>query len=151
MTNSLDVPGYQQQAQAARLLYRAQIEFVDALDKELAQYDMTAAQYAIVAALASGRASSVGQICKELAYDTGAMTRMLDRMERKDILRRVRSVEDRRSVMVELTPHGKSIYPELLASSSKVMASFFGHFSASELDQLEGLLSRVTPRVSPVF
>ena len=37
------------------------------------------------------------QICKGISYDAGAMTRMIDRLEQRGILRRVRVADDRRT------------------------------------------------------
>ena len=83
------------------LLSRVKMALVDALDAELAQFDISAAQYVILVNLASGCDSS-SDLCRSVSYDPGAMTRMLDRLERKGLIRRVRCFEDRRVARLAL-------------------------------------------------
>ena len=72
--------------------------------------------------------------------DAGAMTRLLDRLEKKGLCTRVRSTEDRRVVMVELTAEGKAAMdhvPEVLAD---VMNQHLTGFSKTEWQALLGYL-----------
>ena len=78
-----------------------------------------------------------------VSYDPGAMTRMLDRLERKGLLRRARCGNDRRKVILELTPEGKAVYPKLIASYVNVLNRFMHGFTKTEAHQLETLLSRM--------
>ena len=142
MTNSFDASDYQRYAQAARLVARTHIKLVEALDAELAAFDISTAQYAVMAALVAGRAHTSAQICHELSYDSGAMTRMLDRLERKDLLLRKRSLDDRRTVLVELTAHGQAVYPALLARTNLVLRQFFTRYEGDELEALAALLQK---------
>jgi DNA-binding MarR family transcriptional regulator len=89
------------------------VALLDALDKELATLDVTAAQYIVIALLANGTAVSPSELCKVISYDPGAMTRMLDRLEAKRLIRRVRTNGDRRTVNLELLADGKALYPEM--------------------------------------
>ena len=82
-------------------------------------------------------------MCRGVAYDPGAMTRMIDRLERKKLVRRVRSPQDRRKVIVELTGEGSAVYPELIAGAVRVLNRFLHGFSKSEVRQLEALLHRM--------
>jgi DNA-binding MarR family transcriptional regulator len=68
---------------------------------------------------------------------------MLDRLEQKNILRRKPDPDSRRTFKVELTDHGKTLYPELFASSAAVIQRAFGGFTQIELDQFEVFLNRV--------
>ena len=55
-----------------------------------------------------GTATTVAELARECQLDTGAMTRLLDRLEAKGLCRRVRSVSDRRVVNIELTDEGRA-------------------------------------------
>ncbi|HEX3136049.1 MAG TPA: MarR family transcriptional regulator, partial [Casimicrobiaceae bacterium] len=78
-----------------RLLSQVKTELMEALDRELAPLDITAAQYVILATLAEGPTDSASNLCKGVSYDPGAMTRMIDRLERKGLVRRIRCPFDR--------------------------------------------------------
>ena len=126
-----------------RLSSRVKMEMHEALDRELAPLDITAAQFVILMNLAGGEVDSASKLCKGVSYDPGAMTRMLDRLEGKGLIRRVRCADDRRKVILELTPEGKAVYPKLVASYVNVLNRFLHGFTKPEVRQLETLLSRM--------
>src|SRR5213592_1257428 len=70
-----------------RLVNRVRIELVDALDRELAQFDISAAQLIVLASVANKECDSPASLCKSISYDPGAMTRMIDRLEQKGLAR----------------------------------------------------------------
>lgn len=126
-----------------RLLSRVKMEMHEALDRELAPFDITAAQYLILIKLATNEVDSAAQLCKGVSYDPGAMTRMLDRLERKELIRRARSPSDRRKVILELTAEGKAVYPKLVAVHVKVLNYFMRNFTKTQAGELESLLRRM--------
>jgi len=126
-----------------RLLSRVKMEMHEALDRELAPFDITTAQYVILVNLAGGEVDSAAQLCKGVSYDPGAMTRMLDRLERKRLIRRARCPNDRRKVVLELTAEGRAVYPKLVAAHVKVLNHFVRNFTKTQADQLETLLRRM--------
>ena len=71
------------------------------------------------------------------------MTRMLDRLERRGLVRRVAHPNDRRASNLELTAEGKAVYPKLQASGMKVLNGFLRGFTQNEVRQLEGFLQRM--------
>ena len=126
-----------------RLLSRVKMAMHEALDRELAPLDITGAQFVILMNLASGEVDSASKLCKGVSYDPGAMTRMLDRLERKGLIRRARCGNDRRRVILELTPEGKAVYPKLVTSYVNVLNRFMHGLNKAEARQLETLLSRM--------
>ena len=147
MTQIYDTKTFVPGTGLGRLLSRVKLEVHDALERELAPFDITAAQYVILLNLASGEVNSASQICKGVSYDPGAMTRMLDRLERKGLIRRVRSPEDRRKVILELTPEGKAVYPKLTAKYVGVLNRLLHGFNKTEVRELETLLERILANV----
>ena len=126
-----------------RLINRVRIELVDALDRELAPYDITAPQLIVLASVANGEADSAAGLCKTISYDPGAMTRMIDRLEQKGLVRRIPHPDDRRAMNLELTVAGKALYPKLVAAKDVVTSQFLRGFSKDEVSQLEGFLLRM--------
>lgn len=142
-TMKKDITSYEQRAHVGRLLHRSESRLVVALDKELEPFGVTAAQYVILAALWYDRADTAAQLCKELSYTPGAMTRMIDRLEQKRLVCRVPHPDSRRANKLELTEPGRATFPELLAASTTVIDRYFGGYSASELALLESMLERM--------
>jgi DNA-binding MarR family transcriptional regulator len=127
----------------------AQIDAELLRDEFLGPLEVTAAQLIVIVNL-SGRecATSASELCKGISYDAGAMTRMLDRLEAKGLVRRSRSPDDRRLVNLELTDAGKSAYPRLREISMRVMNRALSDFSAAEAQLLETLLLRLAHNVA---
>jgi DNA-binding MarR family transcriptional regulator len=126
-----------------RVLSRVKIALMEALDRELVPLDITGAQYVILVNLASGQADSTTTLCKGVSYDPGAMTRMLDRLEKKGLVQRSRCPNDRRKVKLELTAEGNAIYPQVVAIAGGVMQRFLAGFAPNEIATLEALLARM--------
>ena len=126
-----------------RMVNRVRVEMVDAMDRELAQFDITAPQLIVLASVANREAESASQLCKSISYDPGAMTRMIDRLEQKGLVRRTPRPDDRRAMTLEMTAAGKALYPQLLAAKETVQAQFLRGFSKEDVAMLEKLLNRL--------
>jgi DNA-binding MarR family transcriptional regulator len=124
------------------LINRVRLALLEALDRALSPLNVTSAQYVILSTLASG-ADSASQICKGISYDAGAMTRMIDRLEQRGLLQRVRVADDRRTVRLQLTDEGKALYPKMRASAIEVINGLLRGFTKAEARQLEDFLKRM--------
>jgi len=71
------------------------------------------------------------------------MTRKIDALEQRGLVRRVRSAEDRRAIKLELTAEGKRVFPKMLAAAVGVANDFLKGFSRPEVRQLEEMLQRM--------
>ena len=71
------------------------------------------------------------------------MTRMIDRLEAKGLIRRVRSADDRRAVNLELTDEGKAVIPKMRVKVVAVLNRLLRGFTKSEARQLESYLQRM--------
>lgn len=142
-----DVKSFQPLTSVGYLLNRLRTELLSAIDRELDPFDVTSAQYIIMSQLAYNMAESASGLCKGIAYDPGAMTRMIDRLEAKRLIRRARSPEDRRAVKLELTDEGKALFPKMRTKVIAVLNHFLRDFTKSEARQLESLLQRMLANV----
>ncbi len=122
---------------------RARRTIVEAIDQELAPLGISHAQWIVVMLLGDGAASTAAELCKILIYDPGAMTRLLDRLEKKGVLRRVRTRGDRRTVRLELTAAGNKLYPRILETLVQIFNRLLRGFSKAEVRRLQRLLQRV--------
>jgi DNA-binding MarR family transcriptional regulator len=127
----------------ARMIRHIREVHLEALDKDLAPFDVSAAQFAILAVLASGETMSASGLCRTISYDPGAMTRMVDRLEKKGLIQRVACPADRRTLYLELTAKGEALYPRLQDCAASVWDRFQRGFTKDEVRQLEGFLQRM--------
>ena len=149
MGDIYDSSTYEPRKGIGYLVGRVKAELLAALDRELgvdeqlAALEVSAAQYAILATLGLGGVKSASDLCKWISYDAGAMTRMIDRLEEKGLLRRSRDPADRRLVNLELTDQGNAALPRMRNISLGVVNRFLQGFTQEEARQLESLLIRM--------
>ncbi len=127
----------------AHLIAQLRQKLVESVERELAPLGLTHAQFVVVAQLANGMAGTPVEFCRLLNYDSGAMTRLLDRIEEKGVIRRVRSSKDRRSVGLELTDKGRALYPSIVPLILGVNKRLLRGFSKSESQLLDQFLRRM--------
>ncbi|WP_322770025.1 MarR family transcriptional regulator [Frankia sp. Cr1] len=123
------------------LLHRTARELNTALERSLAPFDVTAQQAALLLRLRSE--TSPHRLAAALGTDTAGMTRLLDRLEDKGLVSRVRHPSDRRSVRVELTAAGATLTPRLAPVFGSVIRRLFDGFSTDDLQQLSVMLQRM--------
>jgi MarR family transcriptional regulator, multiple antibiotic resistance protein MarR len=152
-TQIYEVETYQPASCVGQLIYRVRAAQMSALDQELAQdpdlapLEISAAQYTTISVLAKRGVDSAAQLCKDLSYDAGAMTRMIDRLEAKGLVDRRRCPEDRRLMKLELTEAGLAALPKLRECSVRVLNRLLRGFSLAEARQLEGFMVRMLQNI----
>jgi DNA-binding MarR family transcriptional regulator len=135
--------GYEPHESAAYLMKRILACMGAEVDQAFEPRGLTNAQWIPLFKLHRGEASTVAELARECQLDTGAMTRLLDRLEAKGLVTRVRSSEDRRVVNLELTKEGRQAAREIPAVLCKVQNAFLQGLSVAEWQQLKDLLARV--------
>ena len=142
-----DAKTFQPSTSVGYLVNRVRTELLAAIDRELEPFEVTSSQYIILAHFAHNLVDSVSGLCKGIAYDPGAMTRMIDRLEAKGLARRVRDTEDRRAMKLELTEEGKALFPKMRVKVVGVVNHALRDFTKSEARELERLLQRVLANI----
>ncbi|WP_286937981.1 MarR family winged helix-turn-helix transcriptional regulator [Achromobacter sp. UBA4530] len=111
-----------------------------------AQFELHQGEFDVIATLRrSGNpyAMTPTDLHEGLMLSSGAMTSRLDRLERKGLIERVPSPNDRRSTLVRLTPAGLALIDKLLplhvANEQQAMAAL----TQKEQAQLDGLLAKL--------
>lgn len=114
-----------------------------ALDKEMLPLELTASQFVVVIGAMRNRARTVSEFCQLAGIEPGPMSRILDRLEAKGIVRRMRDLKDRRQVNVTLTEKGIALYPQINAGLHKVYGHLLKGFSEQEALVLEHALEKI--------
>jgi len=114
-----------------------------AVEREIAEHDVTYEQWGVLLMILTERGDTAAVLARGMECDTGSMTRMLDRLEAKDLIVRTRSTDDRRRVQLELTTSGKRLAERLVAAIVKVLNNHLTGFSVEELELFKGFLRRM--------
>jgi DNA-binding MarR family transcriptional regulator len=125
------------------LLRRAEVGLAQLVNEATDLGGPTAPQWALLHKVHQGRVNTVAGLARACMIDTSAMTRLLDRIEKKGLCRRVPCAADRRVVQVELTPAGKAAAERVSPALCQVYNRALAHFSREEWRQLQDLLTRL--------
>ena len=112
-------------------------------DEEVASLEVTAAQFVIIANVLKGHANSACELCKYMDYDRGAMSRMIDRLETKGLIRRVPLAHTRRTMALEVTDAGKAAFPKMQACLTKVVNRLLKGVTKTQARDVERTLKRM--------
>lgn len=80
---------------------------------------------------------TAGRIAQLTGLSTGAVTGVIDRLERAGFVRRVRDTEDRRKVLVEILPRDEDKYAPLFDSAIVATEKVLARFSPDERAAIE--------------
>jgi DNA-binding MarR family transcriptional regulator len=112
-------------------------------DREMEPLGLSAQQAFVIILLGEDRGETAADMCRTLAHDAGAMTRLIDKLEAAGLVRRMRGSRDRRSAHLELTRSGRAMYGQVMRVQVDVLNRMLRGFSPSEVRTLERLLQRL--------
>lgn len=76
---------------------------------------------------------TAGKLAKEVGLTTGAVTAMIDRLETAGLVQRKRDADDRRKVLIEMTPGAKQVTMEIYGQMAHAVGPYIQQLSDSDL------------------
>ena len=101
-------------------LYAAARKIVNLYTPHLKPLGITYTQYIMFLVLWEEDEITVGELCKRLMLDTGTVTPMLKNTEKQGLIKKTRSKEDERVVIVTLTEEGRALYEKAKDIPAKI-------------------------------
>ena len=135
--------GYVSDDSVGYLMRRIISLLAQGVERQLEPTGLTNAQWVPMLKLHMGRASTAAELARQCDLDAGSMTRLLDRLEAKQLCRRVRSSEDRRVVNLALTEAGRAAAEGIPATLCGVQNALLAGFSEEEWHTLKSYLRRM--------
>ena len=120
-------------------------EIVRKLEAEMqaAGIELRFTQFLILKRLALMGPMSASELARAVELDGGAMTRQLDQLEGKGLLRRLPHEQDRRALRIELTPAGDAMWRQMTPCNEHVLDAAQKALDPTEREQLRDYLERV--------
>lgn len=111
----------------------------------LEPHGITAQQYNVLRILRGAGPAGLPTLAigERLVEETPGMTRLLDRMETKQLVRRERCTKDRRQVLCYLTPPGAELLDSLDAPLNAADKSLLGNLRAIDIQSLLSMLDEI--------
>lgn len=87
------------------------------------------------------------RLFKGLMLSSAGITSRLDRLEKRGLVRRTRHPNDRRGVLVELTPEGGAVLDQAVSAGAEAEGELVVALSRDEVDTLAALLKKMLSRL----
>ena len=133
LSNQICFPLYS----ASRLITKAYKPYLDKMG-------LTYPQYLVLLVLWENDGLTVNQISEKLLLNTNTISPLLKRMEKMELLKRNRSSEDERSVIVQLTDKGKKLKIQALPIPEKLITELISdNIKFEDMLRLKDILNRL--------
>ena len=119
------------------LLTTAQHSVFLKMTEKLSVFDLTPVQYAVLYCLWENDKKSPKEIAERLKLENSTISGILERMEKKDLIIRMISKEDRRFIQIMLTEKGAALEEDVLAAVDEVNEEVMSVFSKEECENLK--------------
>ena len=125
------------------LLKRCGVLMSQVAEQRFESLEISFTQWLVLVHLAQQEHISATQLSANLGHDMGALTRVVDELARRGLVRRERSSRDRRAVEIAITPAGRRQAQEAKRLIVELLNRLVEPFTDAETDTLIGLLQRL--------
>lgn len=129
------------------LVKRSQRLMQERIEGLFADQGFTLQQWVVMMHIRDGLALTVADLCRELHHDSGAMTRLIDQLEERQLIERKRNPQDRRVIELSLTDSGNKLIGTLIGIVTDALNVALDDFSRDEVKMLQSLLTRLIGRL----
>ena len=125
------------------LVNRVGQRFISDITPVLSEAGVDIQSWRVLIALYQRGSQPVGALSDLTSINFSTLSRVLGRMEKKDLVRRHRGADDARSFTIDLTATGRSVTEAILPQATALEAKVTGDFSEAELAMLRQLLGKL--------
>lgn len=106
------------------LLYVTSKEVIKKYTYYLKKHDLTYTSFMVIMAIENEEKINIKSLGRRVFLDSGTLTPLLKKLEKKGYVQRMREKEDERNLQITLTENGINIKPTLEAISDQVFDDF---------------------------
>jgi DNA-binding MarR family transcriptional regulator len=107
------------------------------------QLDLTVPQYDVICTLGNTPGMMMGQLAEKTLVTKGTLTGIVDRLEKKGLVRREVPPDNRRCFIIVLTAEGERVFEEVFPTHINCLKQRFSHLSAEQLQQIQTALQQL--------
>ncbi len=123
-------------------MMRATNQATNRIHGHLKDDNLTISQFAVLEALYHLGPLCQGELVQKILKSNANLTTVVDSLEKKTLVRRERSINDRRRVTVYLTESGEELIARVFPRHAKVVAKELDFLSGKEKDILMNILRK---------
>ena len=130
--DALPADAYVFSDQVGHLLRRAYQRHVAIFQQTISDAQLTAAQFVVLCAIRQSGSCSLSDIVKTTAIDQATMRGIIERLKARQAIRVSHDANDKRKVLVSLTPVGEEIVDATVPAAFVVAEATFGSLNSAE-------------------
>jgi DNA-binding MarR family transcriptional regulator len=131
----------------AQLLSQAERGVTRQLGRVLEEEDCTVEQWRVLVLLSDGVSHSMSEVAEFALLPAPTLTRLIDRMVADNLAYRTADPQDRRRVLVHITPRGRALRKRLAGRIESSQAAILAEADPDDVAQLAALLSDLVDRL----
>ncbi|WP_284139759.1 MULTISPECIES: MarR family transcriptional regulator [unclassified Virgibacillus] len=108
--------------------------------KILNNYPITSPQFIALQWLVEEGELTIGELSNKIGLAFSTTTDLVDRMEKNELVVRLKDLNDRRIVRIQVLEKGNSIIKEVIAKRQEFLGEVLESFSEKQTEQLDELL-----------
>lgn len=108
--------------------------------KILTNYTITSPQFTALQCVIEEGDLTIGELSSKIGLAFSTTTDIVDRMEKNELVKRVRDEKDRRVVRIHALEKGKTIIKEVIHKRQKYLSEVLNGFTKEQTDTLNELL-----------
>ncbi|MEI6127883.1 MAG: MarR family transcriptional regulator [Pseudomonadota bacterium] len=116
-------------------------------ESQMKKYDITPPQFEVLLTLWNEDGIVLSELGRRLSRDGPTITGIIDRMEKKKLVVRKRSMQDRRVIQVYLTPYAWEIKENLMKMQMDAGSEITCNFSVQDITCLEEMLQEILSNI----
>ena len=125
------------------VLMKAEHAVAGATQTDMKRYGLTPSEFAVLELLYHKGDQPIQQLGKRILLTSGSLTYVVDKLEKKELLERVRCKEDRRVVYASINEEGKAFMGRVFPQHRESVHKMFEQLSNDEKETMIELLKRV--------
>ena len=126
-----------------RVWLKASKTIFDHVVKEVERHGINPVNFMVLELLFNKGPHTIQKISEKLSIPSGSITYVVDKLKKKEFVKREPSPTDRRASNVVLTDKGKSLFKEIFPQHVEVISKNLSFLSNEEKIQLTELLKRL--------
>ncbi len=115
---------------------------------EMMKNKLNITEFSVLESLYQRGKQTIQQIGQSILISSGSMTYVIDKLEKKGLLKRNACPNDRRAIHVTLTDDGEDLMAKMMPEHEELVDYMFGSLNDDETERIVKLLNKVSKRVA---
>lgn len=110
--------------------------------------DITPEQFSLLTILWYNEGISIKELADRSQRDKTTISRVVNNMIKRDLIRRLDNMDDKRAKRIFLTEHGRNLQDQLVMLSGEIYVQALGNLSDEELDHTLAVFQKIEKNLS---